>query len=191
MVAVLEVRSVPDTGTARPDIDFATDTGALELAYRAHGTAIHSFCARAVGVDRAADVTQEVFLTAWRRRERFDSTKGSLIGWLMGIAKHKVLDSHRSAARSRALEEKVSGVIELRPEGPSVEALADRMLVEEALEGLSERARKAVELAFWSDLTHVEIAEVCEIPLGTVKSDIRRALGRLRRHLSGRETADV
>ncbi len=191
MVAVLEARPVPDTGTARPDIAFATDTGALELAYRAHGTAIHSFCARAVGVDRAADVTQEVFLTAWRRRERFDSTKGSLIGWLMGIAKHKVLDSHRSAARSRALEEKVSGVIELRPEGPSVEALADRMLVEEALEGLSERARKAVELAFWSDLTHVEIAEVCEIPLGTVKSDIRRALGRLRRHLSGRETADV
>ncbi|MEM8906185.1 MAG: RNA polymerase sigma factor [Actinomycetota bacterium] len=181
---------MPDTGTAR-EIDFATDANALELAYRAHGTAIHSFCARAVGVDRAADVTQEVFLTAWRRRDRFDGTKGSLIGWLMGIAKHKVLDSHRSAARGRALEEKVAGVIELRPEGPGVEALADRMLVEEALGDLSERARKAVELAFWSDLTHVEISEVCEIPLGTVKSDIRRALERLRRHLAGRETADV
>ena len=191
MVAVLEARPVPDTGTARAEIDFAHDGQALERAYRAHGTAIHSFCARAVGPDRAADVTQEVFLTAWRRRDRFDANKGSLIGWLMGIAKHKVLDSHRSAARSRALEEKVSGVIELRPEGPGVDGLADRMLVEEALQGLSDRARKAVELAFWSDLTHVEIAEVCEIPLGTVKSDIRRALGRLRRHLAGRETADV
>ncbi len=191
MVATLQVRTVSDTGTARADIDFAAGGDALELAYRAHGTAIHSFCARAVGTDRAADVTQEVFLTAWRRRDRYDATKGSLIGWLMGIAKHKVLDSHRSAARSRALEEKVSGVIELRPEGPGVDALADRMLVEEALEGLSERARKAVELAFWSDLTHSEIAETCDIPLGTVKSDIRRALERLRRHLAGRETADA
>lgn len=191
MVAVLEARRVPDTGTAQSDIDFAGDADALERAFRAHGTAIHSFCARAVGPDRAADVTQEVFLTAWRRRDRFDVSKGSLIGWLMGIAKHKVLDSHRSAARSRALEEKVSGVIELRPEGPGVDALADRMLVEEALQDLSERARKAVELAFWSDLTHVEIAQECGIPLGTVKSDIRRALGRLRRNLAGRETADV
>lgn len=191
MVAVLEAPCVPDTGTTPSEIDFSNDDEALEVAFRAHGTAIHSFCARAIGPDRAADVTQEVFLTAWRRRDRFDAAKGSLIGWLMGIAKHKVLDSHRSAARSRALEEKVSGVIELRPEGPGVDALADRMLVEEALQDLSERARKAVELSFWSDLTHVEIAEACEIPLGTVKSDIRRALVRLRRHLAGRETADV
>ncbi|MEO1064864.1 MAG: RNA polymerase sigma factor [Actinomycetota bacterium] len=180
-----------DTDTTSTEIDFAHDPDALEHAFRTHGTSIHSFCARAVGPDRAADVTQEVFLTAWRRRDRFDPAKGTLIGWLMGIAKHKVLDSHRSAARSRALEEKVAGVVELRPEGPGVDALADRMLVEEALGDLSDRARKAVELAFWSDLTHVEISEICEVPLGTVKSDIRRALGRLRRHLAGRETADV
>lgn len=191
MVAAVRVRPVADTGTTSAEIAFASDPDALERAYRAHGTAVHSFCVRAVGPDRAADVTQEVFLTAWRRRDRFDADRGSLVGWLMGIAKNKVLDSHRAAARLRALEEKASGVVELRAEGAPVDALADRMLVEEALEGLSDRARRSVELAFWSDLTHVEIAELCDTPLGTVKSDIRRALTRLRRHLAGRETADA
>ncbi|MEM9038228.1 MAG: sigma-70 family RNA polymerase sigma factor [Actinomycetota bacterium] len=189
MVATMQV-AVAEVGVTATGLDFARDDGALEEAYRLHGQTIYSFCSRAVGAERGADVTQEVFLTAWRRRERFDPGRGSLIGWLMGIAKHKILDAHRSASRLRAVEDRATEVIELDTDRSGIDEIADRMLVEEALCGLSDRARQAVEMAFWSDLTHTEIAHASGLPLGTVKSDIRRSLARLRTHLAGREAAD-
>jgi RNA polymerase sigma-70 factor (ECF subfamily) len=68
-------------------------------------------------------------------------------------------------------------------EDPGADVLSDRMLVAHALETLSPRARSVVELAFYSDLTQTQIAEKLALPLGTVKSDMRRALQRLRTHL--------
>ncbi len=76
------------------------------------------------------------------------------------------------------------------PEPPVGDALADRLLVAHALDALSPRARQVVELAFYSDLTQTEIAARLDLPLGTVKSDMRRALQRLRTHLEG-GAADV
>lgn len=181
---------VAEVGISDPHLDFARDDRALEEAYRLHGSTIYSYCSRAVGAERAADVTQEVFLTAWRRRDRFDPSRGSLIGWLMGITKHKLLDAHRSSSRLRAVQDRVNEVIDLDIAPSGVDELADRLLVEEALCDLSDRARQAVEMAFWSDLTHTEIADAAGLPLGTVKSDIRRSLARLRVHLAGREAVD-
>lgn len=123
--------------------------------------------------------------SAWRSRERFDPAKGSLAGWLMGIARFRVVDAHRRRASNPTPD---SEAIDGR-ESPAADAptdrLADRLLVEHALGTLSPRARQVVELAFWSDLTQTEIAERLDLPLGTVKSDIRRALQRLRPHLEG------
>ena len=68
---------------------------------------------------------------------------------------------------------------------PYDEQLADRLLIAHALEALSPRARSVVELAFYSDLTQTEIAATTGLPLGTVKSDLRRGLQRLRSHLEG------
>jgi len=65
--------------------------------------------------------------------------------------------------------------------------VADRLLVAHALDQLPERARRVVELAFYSELSQSEIAERLDLPLGTVKSDMRRALLRLRGHLEGGE----
>jgi RNA polymerase sigma-70 factor (ECF subfamily) len=71
----------------------------------------------------------------------------------------------------------------------AVVAAAERMLMAEAIATLPERAQEMVRLAFFEDLTHAQISERCSVPLGTVKSDIRRSLGRLRRHLEGFDDA--
>jgi RNA polymerase sigma-70 factor (ECF subfamily) len=168
----------------------AGDEAALRLAYEQFGTLIFTFCSRAL-VDRgaAADCTQETFLSAWRSRDRYDPHHGSLAGWLMGIARFKVLDAYRAAPRVPVPRDDAAGD-EPTPGDPYDEQLADRLLVAHALEALSPRARSVVELAFYSDLTQTEIAETTGLPLGTVKSDLRRGLQRLRSHLEGgRENA--
>lgn len=166
----------------------AGDADALKAVYDAHGSLVYTFCARTVGVDLAADVTQEVFISAWRSRHRFDSERGSLAGWLMGIAKHRCIDALRRAGRRPQVSD-----VEVEDAGTetrgragrsdAVDQMADRMLLAEALGELSDRARRNVELAFFSELTHHEIAHETGQPIGTVKSDIRRGLARLRRHL--------
>ncbi len=167
----------------------AGDDAALRLAYEQFGTLIFTFCSRAL-VDRgaAADCTQETFLSAWRSRDRYDPDHGSLAGWLMGIARFKVLDAYRAAPRvpvPAPHDDQEAAGDEATAGDPYDEQLADRLLIAHALEALSPRARSVVELAFYSDLTQTEIAETTRLPLGTVKSDLRRGLQRLRSHLEG------
>jgi len=190
------VGEVDDDARAQADAAVAKawvtgDPAALRLAWEQFGTLVFTYCVRALG-DRelAADCTQETFLGAWRSRERFDLDRGSLAGWLVGIAKFKVLDAYRAAPRVPTPREMSSDDTPGRPEvATSSEAeadrLADRLLVAHALDELTPRARQVIELAFYSDLTQTEIAERLDLPLGTVKSDMRRGLLRLRGHLEG------
>lgn len=157
------------------------DEDALRLAYDEYGRLVYSFCARSLDPERAKDVTQEVFLSAWRARERYNPEKGRLGAWLMGIARNRVIDNVRSEKRHsdrRADED----TIELSTEA-EVDKMSDKMLVADALKELPERSREVIMLAYFHDLTHPQIAERTNIPLGTVKSDIRRGLQRIRRHL--------
>ncbi len=162
------------------------DERALREVYEAHGALVHSFCRRTLGAE-AADVTQEVFLEAWRNRHRFDASRGTIPGWLLGIARFRVIDALRAAGRRPDLvaEPGEQGAATGSPSADmdTVTRMAERMLIATAMEQLPERARQAVHLAFYEELTHTEIAERCGVPLGTVKSDIRRGLERLRRHL--------
>jgi RNA polymerase sigma-70 factor (ECF subfamily) len=145
---------------------------------------------RALGEDRAKDVTQEVFVNAWRSRDRFDPAKGSLGAWLMGIAKFRILDNLRAEKRhsSRRADAEVAERTAAMSTGDDVEALSDRMLVADALRALPERSRTVIELAYFGDLTHAQVADHTSLPLGTVKSDIRRGLALIRSHL---ESANV
>jgi len=172
---------------------------ALRRAYDRWGGLVLGFCRRSLGDPaRAEDVTQETFVAAWRGRERFDPERGSLPGWLLGIARFKVLDEHRRQARvPTPVDQTAAGAVvgvsrgtDGAPGGApddlaTFEAIADRMLLADALDRLPDRPREMIELAFFGDLTHAQIAERCGVPLGTVKSDIRRGLERLRRHLEG------
>jgi RNA polymerase sigma factor (sigma-70 family) len=156
------------------------DERALRMAYDRWAPLVHTYCRRSLRDPLAAeDATQETFVSAWRSRDRFDPSKGSLPGWLLGIARYRVLDGHRKLRKVATPSDAASdqGV------APGDDRLADRMLLADALERLPDRSRQMIELAFFEDLTHSQIAERCGVPLGTVKSDIRRGLERLRRHL--------
>jgi RNA polymerase sigma-70 factor (ECF subfamily) len=172
----------PDDDAAAEAAFVAGDADALRLAYDAHGRLVFTLCQRSLGPETAADVTQEVFVAAWQARRQFDPQRGSLAGWLVGIARNKVIDSLRAQARRPALARE--GVATDPPVLPgAVDALADRLLLADAMADLPDRAKKVIQLAFYEDLTHPEIAERTALPLGTVKSDIRRGLQRMRRHL--------
>ncbi|NNE72454.1 MAG: sigma-70 family RNA polymerase sigma factor [Acidimicrobiales bacterium] len=168
------------------DVEAAFVSGgseALKRAYDEHGSLIFTFCRRSVGTDHAADLTQEVFLAAWRARDSYSPERGSLGGWLVGIAKNKVIDHFRRQGR-RPTEAGEVTERDVAPEDEqSIEAMADRMLVGEALRDLPPRSQRVLRLAFFEDLTQQQIADRCDLPLGTVKSDMRRGLVRMRRHL--------
>lgn len=166
----------------------AGDDAALRAAYDQFGSLVFTFCLRALG-DResATDCTQETFVSAWRSRDRFDPRRGSLPAWLVGIARYRVLDAYRARGRTPVPQ---PDPMVVAASDAADELLAERLLVAHALTTLDPRARHVVELAFYSDLTHTQIADRTGLPLGTVKSDLRRGLQRLREHVEGGERDD-
>ena len=195
----------PDAGYGeRVPVAEWDDDDALALAWRTgdgmvmrrvwerYGTLVHTYCVRAIGDrDLAADCVQETFVSAWRSRERFDPTRGNLAGWLIGIARHRVHDAFRARARSPLPHAAPSGEeIGTPAHGAERDELVERLLVADALSTLPPRARQVLELAFYADLSQSEIAARLGLPLGTVKSDMRRALLRLR-DVIGRGDPDV
>jgi RNA polymerase sigma-70 factor (ECF subfamily) len=161
---------------------FSRGEADLKEVYDAHGALIYAICRKALGDLAAAEVTQDVFVSAWKGREQYDPSRGSLSAWLVGIAKRRIVDHVRrerrhSDRRADALDDPAA------PEQADVERVADRLTVGHALAGLSERPREVITLAYVHGLTHQEIAARTGLPLGTIKSDIRRGLITLRNHL--------
>lgn len=165
----------------------AGDQAALRLAFDQFGSLIFTYCVRRLGDrDAAADCAQEVFISAWRSRDRYDPSLGSLAAWLTGIARYRVIDAQRRAGSTPEPQDPASSSTVADPGAEAdTDQLGDRLLVARAIETLPPRVQQVVSLAFYSDLTHTEIAQRLDLPLGTVKSDIRRALQRLRPHLEG------
>ncbi len=154
---------------------------ALKAAYLLHGKLVYTYCRRALDEPRSMDVTQEVFISAWKNRHRFDPARGTLVSWLMSITKNRIVDNLRAERRHTERRDTA------RPAEPAtpdpVDAIAERLLVADALRSLPDRARRVVMMHYFDDLTHRQIAERLSMPLGTVKSDIRRSLVQLRSQL--------
>jgi RNA polymerase sigma-70 factor (ECF subfamily) len=108
-----------------------------------------------------------------------------LAAWLVGITKNKIVDKYRKDGRRvpEVYNDDGSRVERVPDDQSPIDRLANKLLITEALATLPDRPRRIVELAFYQDLTHEQIAEQTDVPLGTVKSDIRRGLARLRRYL--------
>jgi len=154
--------------------------GSMRRVWDRYGALVHTYCIRSLSDrDAAADCTQETFVSAWRSRDRYDATRGGLAGWLLGIARHRVHDAYRSQART-AVPRDGDDDATAASVPPESDELVERLLVADVLSNLPDRPRRILELAFFSGLSQREIAERTAQPLGTVKSDMRRALLRLR-----------
>ncbi|WP_442929888.1 RNA polymerase sigma factor [Micromonospora sp. WMMC241] len=158
------------------------DEAALREAYDRFGRAVlHLAASTLANRSDAEDVTQATFVAAWLGRETFDPAKGSLIGWLLGIGRRKVVDRIRASARETRVVETVRQLPEPVDTGPDPDTVVDRLVVADELARLPDEQRRMLELAFYDDLTHQQISAVTGVPLGTVKSHIRRGMQSLKR----------
>jgi RNA polymerase sigma-70 factor (ECF subfamily) len=165
----------------------AGDEQALAWAYERWAATVHGMAVRAVGAGPdAEDITQQTFVSAWTGRNGYSAARGPLVGWLVGICRHRIADAF--AGRERARRSAAAAEFAARdvPPGSAVALdtrVADRVLLLGELDRVEQPARHIIELAFFEDLTHVQIAARTGLPLGTVKSHIRRTLERLRDRL--------
>ncbi|MGW1021680.1 RNA polymerase sigma factor [Streptomyces niveus] len=177
-----------DAGEARAERDLAAaltrgDPDALADAYRRWAPLVHTLATRSLGdAKEAEDITQQVFLGVWRGRAGYRPERGPINAWVVGITRRKIVDALAARTRRTALVTAATAAAGTRVPRPSdhPEAVLDRLLVLRALETLPHAQRRLLSLAFFDDLTQVQIAERTGLPLGTVKSHVRRGLHRLR-----------
>jgi RNA polymerase sigma-70 factor (ECF subfamily) len=164
------------------------DETALEEVYDRWSSLIHTYALRALRDSHdAEDVTQQVFVAAWRSRHTLTPSPAALPAWLVGIARHKVADLRAARARDA---DRLAAVVSLPgTHDDAIQAaddeVAERLVVRQAVEELPDQRRTIVFLAFWEGRSHAEIAEKVGLPLGTVKSHVRRGLMKLHQQLEG------
>ncbi len=139
---------------------------------------------RTVVRDRAMaeEVTQEVFLQVWKQAPRFRPDMGSATAWISTVAHRRAVDRVRSEEASRARLQRDQRMDMTSAPGPESAMLdqVDRQRVRAALAQLTERQRRAIELAYYGGHTYEEVAVLLDIPVGTAKTRIRDGLIRLR-----------
>ncbi len=160
------------------------EDASLEEAYQRWSSLVYTSAIPAVGNEAdAPDNTQALFVSAWQSRSGFDAAKGSLPGWLMTLTRRRIADHWRDRSRHVRRIEAVAQVEPDTPQERAADTVIDRVVLADELERLGDPQRRIVELAFFQDLTHTQIASLLNLPVGTVKSHIRRSLERLRRRL--------
>jgi RNA polymerase sigma-70 factor, ECF subfamily len=162
------------------------DAEAFATLYDRHGRATYSLAYRMMGERQAAeDLVQEAFLDVWRAAQSYRAERGSVRTWLLSIVHNRGIDQLRSAVRRRQISEKAEAVA---PTAQPSEAFAEtwrnsqRVQIREALRALPPEQLKVLELAYFSGYTHVEIAELLSLPLGTVKGRMRLGLKKIREY---------
>ncbi|MEZ5829466.1 MAG: sigma-70 family RNA polymerase sigma factor [Hyphomicrobiales bacterium] len=160
------------------------DRAALRLVYDETAAKLFGVCLRILN-DRseAEDVLQDVYITVWQKAGAFDETRASPITWLVAIARNRAIDRLRSGRVARS-SDPIEAAGEIADEAPlaeeTLEAAQDRKRLGNCLKELEARASGAIRAAFLDGLTYEELAKREGVPLGTMKSWIRRGLAKLR-----------
>ena len=163
------------------------DRAALREVYDSTSAKLFGICVRILGDrEEAEDVLQDVYVTVWNKARTFDETRASPITWLATIARNRSIDRLRQIG-PRRLDRPVEDVAELaddRDDGfAALQSRQEAGRLHECLASLEERARGAIAEAFFSGRTYPELAVEAGLPLGTMKSLVRRGLLKLRQCL--------
>jgi RNA polymerase sigma-70 factor, ECF subfamily len=170
-------------------LTYQSKPAAFEVIYDRHVDAAFSLAVRICGQRALAeDVVQEGFLSLWRTRARYDRTRGSVRTWILGTVRNRAIDAIRQRSvgdRGRVddagLEERL-----VAPERTDVEFARreDARLVRQALDQLPDEQSRVIELAYFGGLTHIQIASMLDMPVGTIKGRMRLGLAKLRTTIS-------
>jgi len=162
----------------------AGEDGALRAVYDRYAPAVLRVARATLGSGPDVDdVVQDAFVSAWQSRHTFNPDKGSLLAWLLTITKHRAIDSVRARMRQDELGRRAQrAAVAKPPDSQAVppERIVDRLVVLDELADLPADQRRVLQLAFYDDLTHRQISSVTGLPLGTIKSQIRRGMAKLR-----------
>lgn len=162
------------------------DKTAFSNLFAFYGPKVKAYIMR-LGADggTAEEVTQDVFMTLWRKAHMFDRRQASVATWIYTIARNRRIDLIRRAKRPEPEPDDplLAPEPEVQPDA-AVESAQNAARVRAEMETLPPEQRHLLELAFFKGLTHREIVEVTGQPLGTVKSRLRLAMTRLRKALS-------
>jgi len=160
---------------------------AMEPLYERYNRVLYSLAYRMVADHQVAeDLLQEAFLSVWRRASSYSPQSGTVRSWLISIVHHRTIDYLRAVRRRAGLKEVTWEEVEQdeRTAFPDVWEEALRSVqgaqIRAALRNIPLEQRMVIELAYFQGWTHSEIAEGCEIPLGTVKARMRLGLSRLK-----------
>jgi len=158
---------------------------AFEVVYDRHADAAFSLAYRMCGQrGLAEDVVQESMLALWRSGARYDRERGSVRTWILGIVHHRAIDALRRTAvrdRGRVQEEGVQERL-AAPDRTDLEVARrqEAREVRDALGQLPDEQSRVIELAYFGGLTHVQIASMLDIPVGTIKGRMRLGLAKMR-----------
>lgn len=170
-----------------------SDPAAFSALYDRHGGAAYSLAYRMMGERTAAeDLVQDVFMKVWRSASGYRVERGSVRTWILSILHNRGVDQLRSLASRRRTQDRVEANA---PRAQPSEAFASawrntqRDQIRQALDTLPDEQLRILELAYFSGYTHVEIADLLNIPLGTVKGRMRLGLKKIKGFFDAREMA--
>jgi RNA polymerase sigma-70 factor (ECF subfamily) len=164
------------------------DQVALHSLYEQTHRIVFTLIARIINNrESAEELTVDVFYDVWRKASSYDPANGSVVGWIMNQARSRAIDRLRLEHRKKRLNtDGYTTLITTASNNPHQACQLEEQgrLLRAALELLTPEERRAIETAFFSELTYEEVATRLQQPIGTVKTRIRSGLGKLRQALA-------
>jgi RNA polymerase sigma-70 factor (ECF subfamily) len=165
----------------------AGDSKAFEELTKKYGNLIWSIARRYLSNQaEAEDVVQEIFLALWQSASRFDANKGSEITFIATIARRRLIDGLRKNNKHKILQSIDDAISDdVFKQKSNLEKNAELSLAIGILETLEKKDQELLSLSIYQGYSHVEIAKLLNLPLGTVKTKIRRNLMKIREKIKG------